>query len=208
MTNKVKVALDRIAKAAKLNNNQIFMGHSGGKDSTVIYDLTKKVLGKDFRVVHNIKPMLGTSGNKVGALTEMHSETLQFLYTKVCPTHPVLFLHSSEMERLLKIYDTKCQIDGSRLCEYTREGKSSEFIKNGKSVSRSEMTEYIENGIFGLNMCYPIFDWSDYEVFEYIDKNNLIISEEYFIPSHAGNGHSIKSEWQLYCEGRSDHECN
>lgn len=180
MDDKIKVAKERIIKAFEQNHGMVSVSHSGGKDSCVIFDLVKNALGHDnFTVVHNVKPMLGTSGNAIGALTEMHPETLEFLYSKVASVHPVIFFHSSEMKSFIMTTGVKCTIDGSRLCEYTRESKSSEFIKDGKSVSRSEMTEYIENGMFGLNMCFPIFDWSDEDVFDYVIENDLKISKEY-----------------------------
>jgi len=180
LDNKVKVAKERIIKAFKDNNNLVFVSHSGGKDSCVVYDLVKTALGDgEFPVIHNVKPLLGTSGTEIGALTEMHPETLEFLYSKVASVHPVYFFHASEMKDFIDVTCARASIDGSRLCEYTRKGKSSEFIKNGKNVSRSEMTDYIENGLFGLNQCFPIFDWSDDDVFDYIEHFALDISEEY-----------------------------
>jgi len=180
--NKTIIALERIRKAFD-NNGRVISGHSGGKDSVVINDLITKA-GCDSRryaIVHNVKPLLGTSGDPVAALTEMHPATLEFLYTNVCLEQTLTFLHASKMKNWVTNNHITCQIDGSRLCEYTRSGKSSEFIVNGKSVSRSEMTEYIENGIFGLNMSYPIFDWSDTDVFDYIALNDLKISNEYYL---------------------------
>lgn len=180
MNIKVANAIGRIKTAAELNMGAVFMGHSGGKDSCVIFDLVMKTLG-DIYVVHNIKPLLGTSGTEEGALTEMNPDTLNFLYSSVCKNHPVMFFHSSEMPDMLANMNFTCQIDGSRQSESTRLGKSSEFIRNGVSVSRSELTaDYNMNGMFGINFSYPIFDWSDDDVFEYINANGIAISQEYF----------------------------
>lgn len=192
INHKTKIAVDRINAAFSLNS-RVITGHSGGKDSVVIHDLVNKSAGTRFAIVHNVKPLLGTSGDPVAALTEMHSETLDFLYTDVCRNNNVQFMHSSMMPQYIAQNKIDCQIDGSRLCEYTREGKSSEFIINGEKVSRKHMTEYIANGIFGLNMSYPIYDWSDDDVFEYIHVNKLTLSEEYV---KNGELQAFRNKWQ------------
>jgi hypothetical protein len=156
------------------------MGHSGGKDSTVLLHLTKQVC-TNIRIVHNVKPMLGHSGDAVGALTEQHPATLEFLYTTVCVDNAVAFMHSSKMDSYVYSHALECQLDGSRACESDRAGKSSQFIKDGVQVSRIEMTEFEEHGIFGLSICYPLFDWTDDDIFDYIMINSLPISQEYFM---------------------------
>lgn len=178
MQNKTHIAIERI-NAAFGKNKVVVTGHSGGKDSVVIHDLVSRSNGSRFAIVHNVKPLLGTSGDPVAALTEQHPKTLEFLYTDVCKHNTVTFLHSSRMHSWINTYGIECLIDGSRVCEHTRAGKSSQFIENGVSISREFMKEYHENGIFGLNVSYPIYDWSDEDVFEYIEENNLDISAEY-----------------------------
>ena len=176
---KAKEAIQRIEQySAKFKPGEVFIGHSGGKDSCVIHHLTRQVIDK-FVIVHNVKPLLGTSGDPVAALTEMHPATLQFLYSEVCRYNHVQMMHSSMMPQFIQQNGLKCQIDGSRACEALREGKSSEFIHQGQNVNRKEMVPYIENGIFDLSIIYPIYDWTDDEVFEYIRVNNLPLSDEY-----------------------------
>ncbi len=178
--NKTAVALERITKAAHLvGTNGIFAGHSGGKDSCVIHHLAKRVLGHNLVTVHNVKPMLGTSGDPVAALTEMHPETLEFLYSNVCKNGQVLFMHSSNMPDWVERNSMRMQIDGARIAEANRPGKSSDIIRNGVNVNRSLMTEIEPVGIFGLTICYPILDWSDEDVFDYLHENNLPFSDEY-----------------------------
>lgn len=177
---KAQIAIERI-KTAATKNRRIITGHSGGKDSVVIHDLVNRSGITRFGIIHNVKPLLGTSGDSVAALTEMWPETLDFLYTNVCKSATLTFMHSSNMAQYIWDNRIDCQIDGSRLSEYTRAGKSSQFIVDGKSVSREFMTDYVPNGIFGLNMVYPIFDWTDDEVFEYIHEQGLAISREYEI---------------------------
>jgi 3'-phosphoadenosine 5'-phosphosulfate sulfotransferase (PAPS reductase)/FAD synthetase len=158
----------------------MFLGHSGGKDSTVILHLTKFVVPK-FKIVHNVKPMLGTSGDPVGALTEQWPQTLEFMYTDVCKNNSVTFMHSTAMEQWVSENNLLCQIDGARKSEATRAGKSANIIRDGVSVSRSEMKELETNGIFGLAICYPILDWTDVDVFDYLTENKIAISKEYYV---------------------------
>lgn len=175
---KVQKALYRIKKAHEIHGDSIFLGHSGGKDSCVINHLAQRVI-PNYKIVHNVKPILGTSGDPVGALTEMYPSTLEFLYSNVSKQHPVEFLHSSQMPDYIKRNGLTCQIDGARIEEHDRPGKSSNIIRNGESVNRKEMTEYEPNGIFGLAICYPILDWSSQDIFDYLDDNNLPFSKEY-----------------------------
>lgn len=175
---KIENALARIQNAYKIHGNSIFLGHSGGKDSCVINHLTSQVIEK-YKIVHNVKPMLGTSGDPVGALTEMYPSTLNFLYTVVSVAQPIEFLHSSKMPDYIKRNNLTCQIDGARIEEHDRPGKSSNIIRGGESVNRKEMTEYEPNGIFGLAICYPILDWSSQDIFDYLTMHNLPFSQEY-----------------------------
>lgn len=175
---KIENALARIQNAYKIHDNSIFLGHSGGKDSCVINHLTNQVI-ENYKIVHNVKPMLGTSGDPVGALTEMYPSTLNFLYTVVSTVQPIEFLHSSKMPDYIKRNGLTCQIDGARIEEHDRPGKSSNIIRNGESVNRKEMTEYEPNGIFGLAICYPILDWSSQDIFDYLTMHNLPFSQEY-----------------------------
>lgn len=175
---KIKNAIERIQFAYEIHGNDIFLGHSGGKDSCVINHLTKQVI-ENYKIVHNVKPMLGTSGDPVFALTEMYPSTLNFLYTVVSIEQPVEFLHSTKMIDYIKRNKLTCQIDGARIEEHDRPGKSSNIIRNGESVNRKEMTEYEPNGIFGLAICYPILDWSTQDIFDYLTMHNLPFSQEY-----------------------------
>lgn len=177
---KVTVAEQRIVAAiSKHNWSKVFVGHSGGKDSCVVHHLAKKMLAIGVMVVHNVKPMLGTSGDPVAALTEMHPETLEFLYSNVCKGTEVHMLHSGIMSCFVEDEGLQLQIDGARVSEYNRPGKSSDFIRNGVNVNRKNLTSYEPVGIFGLSICYPIFDWTDEDVFDYLDDNQLPFSKEY-----------------------------
>lgn len=176
---KVDSALKHIEHAIEaFGPNAIFLGHSGGKDSCVIYSLTKRLL-PDAIVVHNVKPLLGTSGDPVAALTEQHPLTLEFLYTQVALVDTVQLLHSSRMVEFLERNCLRCQVDGARRSEAGRAGKSANFIMDGQNVNRASLPSFVVEGIFGISMCYPIFDWTDDDVFQYLIENNVPFSDEY-----------------------------
>ena len=177
---KTNSALYYIEKCVSEHGNAGFLGHSGGKDSIVIHHLAQLMIDhQSLVIVHNVKPLLGTSGDPIAELTEMHPETLDFLYASVCVNNEINFLHSSMMQQWIIDHAVKYQIDGARKAEYDRPGKSSNIIRNGKDVNRSEMNWYEPDGIFGLAIVYPIFDWSDQDVWDYIITNKLAFSEEY-----------------------------
>lgn len=163
-SSKVSKALQLIQVAFNQFGDSLYVGHSGGKDSAVIYTLTKMV-NPDVLVVHNAKP-------------STHPDTIAYLY-ELCYNQQVHFVPSSETERFIKEKGLKCQVDGTRIAEFNRTDKSAVFIRNGVDVSRTEMTEFEENGIFGLSLLYPIYDWTDEEVFSFICANNIPLSKEY-----------------------------
>ena len=72
------------------------------------------------------------------------------------------------------------QIDGTKRCEWNREGKSIDVIIDGKNVRRDEMNEaWVVKGIWGIQNLYPILEWSDEKVFEFCRENNITLSKEY-----------------------------
>lgn len=171
-----------------------FVGHSGGKDSVVIHSLTK-LAGLNLQVIHNVKPMLHTSGDEVAALTEMWPQTLEFLYTNVCAESRVTFMKSTEMELYLKEKKLTCQIDGARIVESDRAGKSANFMRKGELLSRSEIQVFEPDGMFGLSVLYPIYDWTDDDVFDYILDNGLKLSPEYGINGELSH-HQLRRRQQ------------
>lgn len=176
---KEHMAMVRVHDAIAKFGNKVFCGHSGGKDSVVIHHLTSRLLPSVW-LVHNVKPLLDTvKDDPIAKLTAMYPETLDFLYSKVAAKNKVHFMPASMMEQWVRDNNFKCQIDGARTAEAFRPGKSANFIRNGINVNRTELTPMVENGMFGLTVCYPIFDWSDDDVFDYILEHKLELSDEY-----------------------------
>lgn len=177
---KVTIALDRIFQAYERFGDSLFIGNSGGKDSCVILHLAQQIY-PDITIVHNVKPLLGTSGDPVAALTEQHPATLDFMYTHLCKHNSIVFTHSSLMPDWLEANGKKCQIDGARRSEWDRPGKSSNIIVDGQNVNRQYMPEFVESGIFGMSLVYPIVDWQDKDVFDYLAENDIPFSDEYVL---------------------------
>lgn len=141
-----------------------YVAHSGGKDSCVIHDLVKRVTHNP-KLIHNPK-------------TSTHWLTNQFVdnLEKECN---LVKVQSESMELYVKLHDFKAQIDGTRIDEKDRTEKSDDFIVDGSNVNRESLTSFVEKGIFGLSIVYPIYDWTETEVWQYIKNNNLKISGEY-----------------------------
>jgi len=144
----------------------LYVGTSGGKDSVVVHHLAKlSVLGRSIQqVLHTAKPGI------------THPETLKFLYSR---NYPILFVPKGcPMPRGLKT-----QIDGTRALEYSRtDGRSTDLVVGGKTMSRQDMPMFVDDGLFGMNFIFPIYDWTDAQVWAYIMINGIEYSDEYLIP--------------------------
>ena len=138
-----------------------YVGTSGGKDSIVVSHLARQALYDDISHLHTVKPGV------------THPKTIQFMYEQNLPT---LYLPKD----FLPPAGFKTQIDGTRRAEWNRtDGRSTDVIIEGKTVSREQMTQYVRHGLFGLNFVFPILEWSDAEVWHYIFENKLPFSDEY-----------------------------
>ena len=159
---KEKVALDRIKGCITTRASHI--GHSGGKDSTVILHLTNRVskeLSLDpCMVLHNYKDSISANDMEI-----VHG---------VAKTNPLFIVRSVFMANI-----NSCQIDGTRKSEFNRTDKANNLIIDGKSVNREHMPVFVEKGLYDMAFLYPIYDWTDEEVFAYITKHKLKISKDY-----------------------------
>lgn len=154
LENKILIAQDRIQSAYEKHKNKLIIGYSGGKDSKVILHLSRQVI-PNIIAVHNSHP------------EEKYDEESNCLIIKEPKTNFAEFL---------KYTDITAQIDGTRVAE---EGKT--VFYNGKEIERSDMNEHMwhnKQGVFNLEIYYPILFWSDKEVWDYIDKFNLMTAWE------------------------------
>ena len=161
----------RKALDADPSNVRAFVGTSFGKDSLTITELAREVMAErgygDIPLVHNPKAAPAT-----------HPETMTFAYY-YCIENAVQFIPGSQMIDFINNNGFVLQVDGTRRAEFSRTDKSNDFIKDGKSVNRTEIEPYIENGIFGLNIVFPILDWEDHHVFEFLASRDIFLSPEY-----------------------------
>ena len=166
-------AKSNIRKALAIHGTSFYVGTSGGKDSMAIKSLVSEVLLEttndvSFDVVHNSKPYPFT-----------HPLTQAYIYYKLSTEYPIMLLPSAHMPEYCKSQGYTLQFDGTRTAEFDREEKSDDFIRDGVSVNRTQLTPYIKNGVFEMSVSYPIYDWLDSDVFEYLQVKGIYLSGEY-----------------------------
>ena len=154
--------LGRLWEKLDLSSSEVYVGHSGGKDSVTICNLVDKALpGNDLLRIHTPKPEV------------THPATVSFLYSL---RKTILYCPAGDHPRL----DLRVQIDGTRIFEHDRkDGRSTDVMIDGKSMSREYLPLYVQRGLFGLSFIYPIYDWTDADVWAYIMVNNIPFSAEY-----------------------------
>lgn len=164
----VEEAKKRI-KHAPFDFDGMYVGHSGGKDSVLVRWLVDQALGdkgKSMLTVHTPKP--------AGVRNAVHQATKEFLYSL---NRPVLYL---PVDADHKQFGLKTQIDGTRMAEAARrDGRDVGVVVRGKERSRADMPLYLEDGLFNLQFIYPIFDWTDLQVWSAIFLYQIPFSDEY-----------------------------
>ena len=177
MKEKIKIARKRIQEIIdRFPDQKIYVGHSGGKDSSVVLDLALSVK-PDIEVIHNGKKIWT---EKEPGVTDVHIETLEFLYKYTLDkVERIVFVQTEKMPGYIEKHNLKIQIDGTRIDEFNRTKKSNTFVKNGEDIKRNELTSFNPDGLFGLSFLCPIYDWSSEDVFEYHRIMNVPLSDEY-----------------------------
>lgn len=166
-------AIDRLKKFAL--SSSTYVGHSGGKDSVVVHHLAKKAFGPKVPVVHT---------PKITGFNAVHPDTIDFLY-RLSAEEGLYIVPGKNMREFLDDHNLSFQVDGTRVDECDRTDRSADVVIDGKTISRSEMPVVTFNGLFGQASVFPIFDWSDSDVWRYIELEGLEVSAEYYsIPSH------------------------
>lgn len=197
-------AIKRIQKFARIASAMelpIAVGFSGGKDSAVVYDLCKRV-GIEFTAYFD---------HSLESIT-----TLKFIrehYPEVIWRRAVkegIFQHIRESKQgLLPTVQTayccalykhnpkcvdKCAILGIRKSESQKRASRTVFTAKNKTTLKkvkATVNEYFKEecqsvGSGNLITLYPIVDWTDNDVWEYIHKHNLPINPEYQYRNRVG----------------------
>lgn len=164
-------ALDRIKWYHDESKGKPYVATSGGKDSVVVHHLARKVFGDDVPVIHT---------PKVDGFNKVHPATVAFLYEQSA-LYGLAIVPFNQMQKYLDDRGLKQQIDGTRRAEFDRGDRSSDVVINGKTISRADMPVHTVGGLFGNESIFPIVDWSDYDVWAYIESEGIKVTEEYRI---------------------------
>lgn len=149
-----------------------YVGHSGGKDSVLIHHLVGMTFG------HDRVPVLHTP--KLEGPNTVHPLTRDFLYSR---PYPIIYYPGRPT--LIGYTD---QVDGTRKFEATRnDGRSTNVIFDGEDVPRDKMREFTDNGLFGLRVYFPIYDWTDAQVWAAIHVLKIPYSLEYVLTEQQAN---------------------
>lgn len=183
MIQKIEQAKQRIKEYIS-NVDSIFIGHSGGKDSVAVHNLTLEVLKEmdmdnNLTIIHNPKKIFDKSKHDSAGQTDVYYETLEFLYGTVSEYANITIVNPTNMSNFVKSKNLTMQIDGTRADENERVTKSSNLVLNGKEQNREHMTAFNPKGLYNLEFLYPIFDWNTTDVFTYLESKNIEISPEY-----------------------------
>lgn len=155
---------------ADSSGTKIYIGHSGGKDSCAIVKLVE-LSGYDLPLVHTVKPW--------GTLNGTHPDTITFLYN-LMSNHLGYMVPFDDFGMFLESEEWLWQIDGTRRDEAERHSRSTDIRIDGEVVCRSAMTSPIINdGVFGVNVLCPMYDWSEEEVWSFLRDYSVEISPEY-----------------------------
>jgi len=144
MKNKLEIAKNIIKEAFEKHKNKIYVSYSGGKDSKALVKLSKEVYGKNLLIIHN-----GHIGERV------ENE------------HGILIVKKPKdnVKEFLKYVELEAQLDG------TRRDEDKTVIFDGIEIHRSVMPGFYTNdGVFELQVYFPFYDWTEEEIFTYLNS--------------------------------------
>lgn len=176
----VRLAQSRIKTTVdRFGLNSTYAAYSGGKDSEAVRRLTIDLYPRAM-LIHN-----GHRGERVSP----HTEGILFVKEPKAENVPLF----------LKTVNLRAQLDG------TRRDEDKTVIFDGVEIHRSQMPSHsTDNGVFGLHVCYPLFDWTEEDVFAYLRFTNPIrITDVHY--SYEGEGDLLGTK-TLFC--RYDRDAN
>ena len=160
-----------IERLKQVPRSKVYVAHSGGKDSVVVHHLARKVFGDGVPVVHT---------PKIAGFNKVHEATIDFIY-EMAAKFGCHMVPGDKMKSFLSDFNLDIQIDGTRRDEGERTDRSSDVVIDGKTIPRAEMPHITFNGLFGQTSLFPILDWSDDDVWAYIESEEIAVTEEYRI---------------------------
>lgn len=186
--------IQKFAKIARVMGFEVRLGFSGGKDSQVCYDLCKRS-GIEFRAFFNhafesnitlkfIKDeypdVIWRRDHNFGFIENIRINHKGFLPT-------VQSAYCCEDYKHNRKYIDECSVVGVRKAESARRAKRTAFGIKNKTLLKKNKTligDYFEEhcqsvGTAGVIQLKPIIDWTDEEVWDYIDRHNLPVNPEY-----------------------------
>jgi 3'-phosphoadenosine 5'-phosphosulfate sulfotransferase (PAPS reductase)/FAD synthetase len=140
--NKLERTKKIVKDALNHHGNRIYVSYSGGKDSKALVKMAKEVWGENLLIIHN-----GHVGEKVEA------------------DHGLLIVKKPKenVKEFLKLVELEAQLDG------TRKDEDKMVMFDGVDIHRSLMpTHYTAKGVFGLQVYFPFYDWTEEEIYEYL----------------------------------------
>ncbi|MHC4074324.1 MAG: phosphoadenylyl-sulfate reductase [Planctomycetota bacterium] len=168
---KVKRSLELIDRAYKEFGDGLVVANSLGKDSSVIWDLSKRVSPdiRGFIVTTRFKP----------------PETKKFMAEEVA-RYPELQVFSNDQEIPEKLYET----DPDRCCEILKVQPTRDAVKQmnvtcwitglrcteGRTRTNYKEVEELDKGLIKLN---PILIWYEREVWQYLSLNKVPVNPLY-----------------------------
>lgn len=199
-----QIAIDRIqkiAKIAKSYNFEIAVGFSGGKDSQVVYDLCKRA-GIPFTAYYNVAFESSTTkkfirenypdvvwrkDHKFGFIENISKNHGGLLPTVECAYCCQDYKHNPK-------YVDKCSIVGVRKQESSSRANRTTISFKNKSIKKkmegSVMDYFVENcqsvGTASVIQLLPIVDWSEDDIWCYINKHNIPVNPEYKTHNRVG----------------------
>lgn len=143
LSRKINEAKDRIREFLSVHlPDQVYVAVSGGKDSRAVLSLCRQVY-PNILVIHN-----GHPGEKVDGIEGV-----------LHVTEP----KAENVPKFLSCVNLCGQIDG------TRRDEDKTVIFDGQEIHRSVMPgNMTKNGVFGLGVLFPIYDWTDEDVLAYL----------------------------------------
>ena len=199
-------AIERIQKFARLSEKMGFvpvLGFSGGKDSQVCYDLCKRA-GIQFRAVFN---HCFESAETLRFIREQYPEVewrrevKQGFFENIRKNHGGLlptvemafccvdYKHNAKYVDDASIVGVRRAESAKRAMRKLLETKNKTLLKKNRQLIADYFSEQcVASGAPSEIQLKPIIDWSDTEIWGYIERHNLPINPEYKRNHHCRVG--------------------